>query len=85
MRAIGYAEGGRLRLESRNGNNITPRYPELRALGRALGTHEAILDGEVVALDEHGRPSFQRLQRRMHLTSRGHGAAPVASPSRSST
>jgi bifunctional non-homologous end joining protein LigD len=69
VRAIGYAEGGRLKLESRNGNNVTARYPELRALGRALGTHEAILDGEVVALDENGRPSFQRLQRRMHLTS----------------
>jgi bifunctional non-homologous end joining protein LigD len=69
VRAIGYAEGGRLRLASRKGNNITPRYPELRELGRALGTREAILDGEVVALDENGRPSFQRLQRRMHLTS----------------
>ena len=68
VRAIGYADGGRLRLESRNGNNITPRYPELRELGRALGTHEAVLDGEVVALED-GRPSFQRLQRRMHLTS----------------
>ena len=71
VRAIGYAEGGRLKLESRNGNNVTPRYPELRGLGRALGAHEAILDGEVVALDEHGHPSFQRLQRRMHLTSEG--------------
>jgi bifunctional non-homologous end joining protein LigD len=71
VRAIGYADGGRLRLESRNGNNVTSRYPELRALGRALGTHEAIIDGEVVALDEQGRPSFQRLQRRMHLTSEG--------------
>ena len=71
VRAIGYAEGGRLKLESRNGNNVTSRYPELRALGRALGTHEAILDGEVVALDSNGRPSFQRLQRRMHLTSEG--------------
>ena len=58
VRAIGYAEGGRLRLESRNGNNITPRYPELRALGRALGTHEAILDGEVVALDEQRPPEL---------------------------
>jgi bifunctional non-homologous end joining protein LigD len=71
VRAIGYAEGGRLKLESRNGNNVTARYPELRALGRALGTHEAILDGEIVALDENGLPSFQRLQRRMHLTSEG--------------
>ncbi len=68
VRAIGYADGGRLRLMSRNSNNITPRYPELRELGRALGTHEAVLDGEVVALED-GRPSFQRLQRRMHLTS----------------
>ena len=71
VRAIGYAEGGRLRLESRNGNAITARYPELRELGRALGTHQAVLDGEVVAFDENGRPSFQRLQRRMHLTSEG--------------
>jgi bifunctional non-homologous end joining protein LigD len=69
VRAIGYAEGGRLRLASRRANNITARYPELRELGRALGVHEAVLDGEVVAFDDDGRPSFQRLQRRMHLTS----------------
>ena len=69
VRAIGYAQGGRLRLESRNGNDITPRYPELRELGRALGAREAVLDGEVVAFDESGRPSFQRLQGRMHLAS----------------
>jgi bifunctional non-homologous end joining protein LigD len=69
VRAIGYAQGGRLRLESRNGRDITPRYPELRELGRALGAREAVLDGEVVAFGEDGRPSFQRLQRRMHLTS----------------
>ncbi len=67
VRTIGYAEGGRLRLESRNGNDLTPRYPELRELGRALGAHEAVLDGEVVAFDAEGRPSFQRLQGRMHL------------------
>jgi bifunctional non-homologous end joining protein LigD len=71
VRAIGYAQGGRLRLESRNGRDITPRYPELRELGRALGSREAVLDGEVVAFDEAGRPSFQRLQRRMHLASDG--------------
>jgi bifunctional non-homologous end joining protein LigD len=69
VRAIAYIEGGRLRLASRNGRDITPRYPELRELGRAVGAAEAILDGEVVAFDEHGRPSFQRLQGRMHLTS----------------
>ena len=69
VRAIGYVEGGRLRLASRNGRDITPRYPELRELGRALAGHEAVLDGEVVAFDADGRPSFQRLQGRMHLTS----------------
>jgi bifunctional non-homologous end joining protein LigD len=69
VRAIGYASGGRLRLASRNGRDITPRYPELRELGRALAGREAVLDGEVVAFDAQGQPSFQLLQRRMHLTS----------------
>ena len=69
VRAIAYAEGGRLRLEARSGRDITARYPELRELGRALAGHEAVLDGEVVAFDTEGRPSFQRLQSRMHLTS----------------
>ena len=72
VRALGYVAGGRLRLASRNGRDITPRYPELRELGRALAGREAILDGEVVAFDENGRPSFQLLQRRMHLTSEHH-------------
>ena len=69
MRAIGYAEGGRLKLLSRNGNDITPRYPELRELGRALGAREAVLDGEVVAFGPDGKPSFQVLQSRMHVVS----------------
>jgi bifunctional non-homologous end joining protein LigD len=69
VRAIGYAGAGRLRLESRNGRDITPRYPELRELGRELGSREAVLDGEVVAFGADGRPSFQRLQGRMHLAS----------------
>ena len=69
VRAIAAVEGGRLRLTSRNGNDITPRYPELRELGRALGSSEALLDGEVVAFGDDGRPSFQRLQSRMHVAS----------------
>ena len=69
VRALLYARGGRIRLESRRGGDVTTRYPELRALGRELGAREAILDGEVVAFDEEGRPSFQRLQGRMHLAS----------------
>jgi bifunctional non-homologous end joining protein LigD len=69
VRAIGYVEAGRRRLATRLGRDITPRYPELRDLGRALSNHDAVLDGEVVAFDAGGRPSFQRLQSRMHLTS----------------
>ena len=68
VRALGFVEGGTLRLASRNGNDITPRYPELRGLSRALGSREALFDGEVVAFED-GRPSFQKLQSRMHLTS----------------
>src|SRR5688500_15683382 len=69
VRAIAYIDGGRLRLAARSGRDITGRYPELRGRGRALAGHEAIVDGEVVAFGPEGRPSFQRLQSRMHLTS----------------
>src|SRR3954447_14148024 len=69
VRALGYVRDGRLRLESRNLKDITPRYPELHALAGALDARDAILDGEVVAFDAQGRPSFQALQARMHLTS----------------
>ncbi|MGH2897202.1 MAG: DNA polymerase ligase N-terminal domain-containing protein, partial [Solirubrobacteraceae bacterium] len=67
VRAIAYSEPGRLRLESRNHNDITSSYPELRALNRALSSQRAILDGEIVAFGEDGKPSFGRLQRRMHV------------------
>jgi bifunctional non-homologous end joining protein LigD len=68
VRAIAYVKPGRLRLDSRNLNEITDAYPEVRGLIGALGMHEAVLDGEIVAFDENGRPSFARLQRRMHVT-----------------
>ena len=68
IRAITYYEPGRFRLESRNLNDITAQYPELRRLGRQLGSRDTVLDGEIVAFDERGRPSFERLQQRMHLT-----------------
>jgi bifunctional non-homologous end joining protein LigD len=67
VRAIAYVQPGRLRLESRNLNDVTEAYPEVRGLIGALGMHEAVLDGEIVAFDENGRPSFERLQRRMHV------------------
>ena len=70
VRALAYCEPGRVRLESRNLRDVTSQYPEVtRALREALGAREALLDGEVVAFDEAGRPDFQLLQRRMHLAS----------------
>src|SRR5215211_1188060 len=68
IRAVGYWEPGRWRLESRNLRDITATWPEVRAIGRQLGARSVVLDGEIVAFDEHGRPSFERLQPRMHLT-----------------
>jgi bifunctional non-homologous end joining protein LigD len=70
VRAIAYSQPGQLRLESRNLNDITASYPELAALGRALSSHSAVLDGEIVAFDADARPSFAALQRRMHVSER---------------
>ncbi len=68
VRAVAYVEGGRLHLESRNLLDITPRYPELFELPDAVASRRVVLDGEVVAFDAHGSPSFGQLQQRMHLT-----------------
>ena len=68
IRAIAFIEGSRIRLQTRNRKDVTARYPELQALAAALDDRQAILDGEIVALDERGRPSFEQLQRRMGLT-----------------
>jgi bifunctional non-homologous end joining protein LigD len=67
VRSIAYVDGGRARFDSRRGGDITSRYPELRGLGNALGSTAAVLDGEIVAF-EGERPSFERLQRRMHVS-----------------
>src|SRR5215212_12148411 len=69
IRSIAYCETSRLRLESRTLREITPTYPELRALAAELGSTDAVLDGEVVAFDDAGKPSFERLQGRMNLAS----------------
>ncbi len=68
VRALAYCEGGSLRISSRRGEDASHRYPELSGLPEALGGRSVILDGEVVAFDAAGRPSFQTLQRRMGLS-----------------
>jgi bifunctional non-homologous end joining protein LigD len=69
VRAVCYCEGGRIVLTSRNLRDVTSQYLEVRGLGRALGSREAVLDGEIVAFDEEERPNFGILQRRMHVGS----------------
>jgi bifunctional non-homologous end joining protein LigD len=67
IRAILFVEGGRVRAQSRNDLDISASFPELAEIGEFLGMTTCVLDGEVVALGEDGRPSFSRLQRRMHV------------------
>ncbi|MGC1852878.1 MAG: non-homologous end-joining DNA ligase [Solirubrobacterales bacterium] len=69
VRAIAYCRPGRLSLKTRNLNDVTRQYPEVRRLSRQIGARDAVLDGELVAFDEDGRPSFSRLQQRIHQTS----------------
>lgn len=68
VRAIAYCRPGRIELRTRNLNIVTAQYPEVRRLPRQLGARDAVLDGELVAFDEQGRPSFERLQQRIHQT-----------------
>ncbi len=67
IRAILFVEGGRVRAQSRNDLNVSASFPELADIGDFLGMTTCVLDGEVVALGEDGRPSFSRLQQRMHV------------------
>jgi bifunctional non-homologous end joining protein LigD len=69
IRTVVFCDHGHIYLQGRNFTDFTPRYPEVRALARELGARRLILDGEVVAFDDEGRPSFERLQARMHLGS----------------
>jgi bifunctional non-homologous end joining protein LigD len=63
-RAIAFIEEGRVRLVSRSQNDLTAQFPELGSLPQLVKTERAILDGEVVALDEEGRSSFSLMQQR---------------------
>jgi len=67
IRGIAFLENGKLRLQSRNLLDITRQYPELQQIAVEFKNRRMILDGEIVALDAHGIPRFQRLQNRMGL------------------
>lgn len=71
IRAVGVWDGSRLRLVARSGNDVTHRYPELTDVDAGLGPAPAVVDGELVALEPDGRPSFPLLQSRMNLERAG--------------
>jgi bifunctional non-homologous end joining protein LigD len=73
-RAVAFIENGKSRLISRNQNELTARYPELNDLPQFVKAKSAILDGEVVALDEVGRASFSLMQQRTGFRSGGRRA-----------
>jgi DNA ligase D-like protein (predicted ligase) len=67
-RAIAVKEGKTVRIFSRKGNDLTSDYPHVKTAVLGLKAERATIDGEIVAFDEHGRPSFQQLQ---HRTAKG--------------
>jgi bifunctional non-homologous end joining protein LigD len=68
VRVLASRDGDRVTLYGRSGQDTTSRYPEVVRALRALPIQPFVVDGEIVALDDAGRPSFQRLQPRMALT-----------------
>ena len=68
LRAVTYIDGGKARVLTRNDREVLAQYPELRGLAESMGSTQAVLDGEIVAFDGQGRPSFSLLQQRMHVT-----------------
>ena len=70
-RAVAFIEDDKVRLVSRNQNDLTAEFPELQALPEAIQAKTAIVDGEVVALDETGRASFSLMQQRTGFRSGG--------------
>jgi bifunctional non-homologous end joining protein LigD len=67
VRAVVYVDTGTVRVLTRNDREVIANYPELRGLAEFFGDRRVILDGEIVAFDEDGRPSFGTLQQRMHV------------------
>jgi len=74
-RVVSFIENGAVRLVSRNQNDLAPRYPELRELTKLVKAKSAILDGEVVVLDDEGRPSFSLMQQRTGIRAHGRQTA----------
>jgi bifunctional non-homologous end joining protein LigD len=77
-RAVAFIADGKVRLVSRNQNELTARYPELKDMAGFIKAKSAILDGEVVALDADGKASFSLMQQRTGFRPGGKRAAAKA-------
>src|SRR2546421_1399129 len=64
IRLISFIDEGKVSLQTRRGRIVDAEYPQLQVISRLVNAKQAVLDGEVVVLDEEGRPSFQLLQNR---------------------
>ena len=65
-RAVRFLRDGQVRFASRNQRDLTKRFPELQSILKSIKALSAILDGEIVALDENGVKCFERLQNHKH-------------------
>jgi bifunctional non-homologous end joining protein LigD len=65
IRAVAFLEDGEIRIQDRWGRDITHRYPELGAMAGSVRENGAVIDGEIVSLDDDGMPSFCRLRPRL--------------------
>jgi len=63
FRTILHIAAGRVRVQSSKGFDVTEKYPELAGLAPAVNAASCLLDGELVVLDEHGKPRFELMQR----------------------
>jgi bifunctional non-homologous end joining protein LigD len=70
-RAVSFIQDGNVRLVSRNQNNLTGEFPELHELSKSIKAENAVLDGEIVVLDDQGRPSFSLMQQRTGIRKGG--------------
>jgi bifunctional non-homologous end joining protein LigD len=64
IRLVTFIDEGKVRLQTRAGRFVDAEYPQLQAVNRLVNAKQAVLDGEIVVLDDEGRPSFQLLQNR---------------------
>lgn len=74
VRTLLFWDGATVLLRSRKGRDVTATYPELSGF---VSPHPVVLDGEIVALDEAGRPSFERMQGRMNIARAGPAALEI--------